>query len=74
MGTIGVLAASVGGAFLAFRGIQVFDCRSVSFSDSFTTCYANDLGDMSGTVAGGGLVAVGAALFMFALYRLATIK
>ena len=74
MGAIVALAASVGGAFLAFRGVQVFDCRSVSFSDTFTTCYPNDFGAMSGTVAGVGLVAVGAGLFMFALYSLATIK
>ena len=73
-GAIAALAASVGGVFLAFRGIQVLDCRSVSFSGKFTTCYPSDLGAMSGTVAGVGLVGVGAALFIFALIRMATIK
>ena len=75
LGAFGAVAASVGGVFLVFRGIDVFDCRSVSFSSQFTTCYANpDFGAMTGSVAGVGLVAVGAALFMFSLIRLASIK
>ena len=74
LGAIAALASSVGGVFLAFRDIQVFDCRSVSFSGTSTTCYSNDLGAVNGTVAGVGLVAIGAALFIFALIRMATIK
>lgn len=74
LGGLGAIAAMAGGTFLVFRGIAVFNCRSVSFSSNFTTCYPSDLGSMPGVVAGGGLVVVGAALFMFALIRLAAIK
>ena len=75
LGAFGAVASSVGGVFLVFRGLDVFGCESVSFSSDFTTCFSNpDFGAMPGTVAGAGLVAVGAALFMFALIRLATIK
>ena len=74
LGALAALASSVGGVFLVFQGIQVFECGSVSFSGGFTTCYTSDLGAVNGTVAGVGLVAVGAALFIFALIRMATIK
>ncbi len=75
LGGFGAVVSSVGGVFLVFRGIDVFDCRSVSFSSEFTTCYPNtDFGAMTGAVAGIGLVAVGTGLFIFALVRLASIK
>ncbi len=74
LGGFGALVSSVGGVFLVFRGIDVFDCRSVSFSSEFTTCYPNDFGAMTGAIAGIGLVAVGTGLFIFALVRLASIK
>ena len=35
-------AAMAAGGVLIFRGITVFDCKSVSLSRSLTTCYAND--------------------------------
>ena len=74
-GGFGAIVSSVGGVFLVFRGIDVFDCRSVSFSSEFTTCYPNtDFGAMAGAVAGIGLVAVGTGLFIFALVRLASIR
>ncbi len=74
LGGFGALVSSVGGVFLVFRGIDVFDCRSVSFSSDFTTCYPNDFGAMTGAIAGFGLVAAGTGLFIFALVRLASIK
>ena len=74
LGGLAAIVAMVGGTFLIFTGIDVFGCRSVSFSSDFTTCYPSDLGMMSGAIAGGGLVVAGAAVFMFALVRLATIK
>ena len=75
LGTLGALASAVGGAFLVFRGIDVFDCQSVSFSRKLTSCYpTTDFGSMTGEVAGVGLVVVGVALFMFALIRMATIR
>ena len=75
LGSLGALASAVGGTFLVFRGIDVFDCQSVSLSSKLTACYPNtDFGSMSGEVAGVGLVVVGVALFMFALIRMATIR
>ena len=67
-------AAMAAGGMLIFRGITVFDCKSVSFSHKFTTCYANDLGAMDGEIAAVILIAVGALLFFVAMMRFATIK
>ncbi len=74
LGTLGALISMAGGSVLVFRGITVFQCRSVSFSSEFTTCYPNDFGAMTGAIAGIGLVAAGTGLFIFALVRLASIK
>ena len=75
MGTLAAFASSIAGGFTAFRGINVFDCQSVSFSEKFTTCYPHtDFGMMTGEVAGIGLVLAGAAMFIFGLIRLATIR
>lgn len=67
-------AAMAGGFFLIFRGLRVFGCKSVSFSADFTTCYSNDLGAMSGAVAGTGLIVVGAVIFFVAMVRVSTVK
>ena len=69
-----LFAAMAGGFALIFRGIEVIGCRSVSLSRHLTSCYPNDFGAMSGPVAGGGLIAVGAVLFGAALIRFATVR
>ncbi len=67
-------AAMAGGFLLIYRGIDVIGCRSVSFSRSFTTCYANDVGTVSGHVGAGGLISVGIVLFFVAMLRFATVR
>lgn len=62
------------GFAMIFRGIQVMGCGSVSFSRSFTTCYAGDLGAMPGPIAGVGLISLGVLLFFAAMLRMATVK
>jgi hypothetical protein len=62
------------GFVMIFRGIQVMSCGSVSFSRSFTTCYAGDFGALPGPVAGVGLISVGVLLFVAAMLRMATVK
>jgi len=67
-------AAMAAGAVLIFRGITVFDCKSVSISRKLTTCYTSDLGAMDGEIAAVLLIAVGAVLFFVAMMRLSTVK
>ncbi|NNC92232.1 MAG: hypothetical protein HKN80_07035 [Acidimicrobiia bacterium] len=67
-------AAMAAGGVLIFRGIDVIDCQSVSFSGQFTTCYPHDLGALPGHVAGGGLIAVGIIVFFAAMLRLSMVK
>lgn len=75
LGAFAALVASIGGVFLVYRGIDVFDCQSVSFSSQLTTCFPHtNFGMVSGEVAGIALVAVGAVLFYFALVHLASVK
>lgn len=64
---------ATGGVFI-FRGVGVIDCRSVSFSREFATCFENDFGALPGTVAGGALIGVGIVLFFAAMARFATVK
>ncbi|MBT8191896.1 MAG: hypothetical protein HKO63_02115 [Acidimicrobiia bacterium] len=67
-------AAMAAGGVLIFRGITVFDCKSVSISRKLTTCYTNDLGAMDGEIAAVLLIAVGAVFFFAAMMRFATVK
>ena len=67
-------AAMAAGGFLIFRGITVFDCRSVSLSRKITTCYSNEFGAMDGEIAAVILIAVGAVLFFAAMIRFSTVK
>ena len=67
-------AAMAAGGVLIFRGITVFDCKSVSFSRDLATCYANDFGAMDGEIAAVLLIAVGAVLFFASMLRFSTIK
>ena len=69
--SFGAMAA---GFVMIFRGLQVMGCGSVSFSQSFTTCYAGDLGALPGPVAGIGLIAFGVLVFFAAMLRMASVK
>ena len=69
--SFGAMAA---GFALIFRGLQVMGCRSVSFSQSFTTCYTSDVGSLPGPVAGIGLIAVGVLVFFAAMVRMASVR
>ena len=69
--SFGAMAA---GFALIFRGVQVIGCGSVSFSNSFTTCYTSDIGALPGPVAGVGLIAVGVLVFFAAMLRMASVK
>ena len=69
--SFGAMAA---GFAMIFRGVQVMGCGSVSFSQSFTTCYSNELGALPGPVAGVGLIAIGVLLFFAAMLRMTTVK
>lgn len=69
-----LFAAMAGGVGLIFRGIDVIDCRSVSFSRNFTTCFSNDFGALTGSIAGGGLIVVGVSIFVAAMIRFGTVR
>lgn len=66
--------AMAGGFVLIFAGVGVIGCRTVSFSSSFTTCYASELGALSGSMAAFGLIATGVVLFFVAMLQLARVR